>query len=170
MGLLENTIGAMIGRHSGEAQNAPSSGSSPYAPLAAALIAMLAAKAMTGGFGDLLGGHQQAPQGGTPPATPQPPAGAGGLLAGLGGLLNQFQQSGHGSLVQSWIGGGQNALATPVQISQALGPDALRELARRAGIPEDQVAAQLSHELPQLVDKLTPQGRLPTHEEASAWH
>ncbi len=173
MGLLENTIGAMIGTRMGGGGGAPSQGSggSAYAPLATALIGLLAAKAMTGGFGNLggmLGGGDQARQP-TPQGQPQQQSGAGGLLSGLGGLLNQFQQSGQGNLMNSWIGSGQNAPTTPNQISQALGPDTLRELAQRTGLPEDQVASQLSQELPRVVDKLTPEGRLPTHEEASAW-
>ena len=178
MGLLENTIGAMIGSGGGRSQ-APSSGGSPYGALATALIGLLAVKAATGGFGNLGGmlGGQAAPAG--QPAQPQgqgqgqaQPAQApgGGLLSGLGGLLQQFQQNGHGNLMNSWVGTGQNTPASPNQISQALGPDTVRQLAQQTGVPEDQVAAQLSEELPHVVDKLTPQGRLPTHDEVSAWH
>lgn len=191
MGLLENTIGAMIGRQMGgsDAGMSPAAagggGSSAYAPLAGALLAMLAAKAATGGFGDLgslLGGGAKQPQPqATVPQAPRPQsggsflpqgqdaAGAGGLLSGLGGLLNQFQQSGHGNVAQSWVGPGQNQSASPGQITQALGPDTIRELAQRLGMSEDEVSSRLSKELPQVVDKLTPQGRLPTHDEASAW-
>ena len=177
MGLLENTIGAMIGsRMGGNGGLAPSqgSGSSAYAPLATALIGLLAAKAATGGFGNLFGGsspNQTAPQNQSVPQAPpsQAQSGAGGLLSGLGGLFSQFQQSGHGDLMNSWVGSGQNAPANPNQIAQALGPDTLRELAQRLGLPESEVAARLSQELPQVVDKLTPQGRLPTHDEVSAW-
>lgn len=172
MGLLENSIGAMIGNRMGGDGDVPtSSGSSAYAPLATALIGLLAAKAMTGGFGNLggmLGGGAQAPQP-TPQGQPQQQSPAGGLLSGLGGLLHQFQQNGQGNLANSWVGTGQNAPASPNQISQALGPDTIRELAQRLGLPEDEVASRLSKELPQVVDKLTPNGRLPTHEEASTW-
>lgn len=173
MGLLENTIGAMFGRPSGgDAQGA--SGSSPYPVLVTALIGLLAAKAATGGFGNLgglLGGSQApgtptAPQPGqTPPAAP-----GGGLLSGLGGLLNQFQQSGHGGLIESWIGSGHNAPATPGQVTQALGPDTVQELSQKTGLSAQEVASQLSQELPAVIDKLTPQGRLPTPDEVSAWH
>lgn len=177
MGLLENTIGAMIGRHSGDVSSGPSpsaSGASPYGVLATALIGLLAAKAATGGFGDLgglMGG--KTPAGGTQPT---PPPGAdtsgsagGGLLGGLGGLFNQFQQSGHGNLVNSWVGTGQNHAATPTQMKQALDPETIRELAQKTGMSEEEVAARLSQELPQVVDKLTPQGRMPTNDEISAW-
>lgn len=177
MGLLENTIGAMIGRHSGDVSSEPSpsaSGASPYGVLATALIGLLAAKAATGGFGDLgglMGGR--APAGGNQPS-PAPGAGAsgsagGGLLGGLGGLLNQFQQSGHGNLVNSWVGSGQNHPATPTQVKQALDQETIRELAQKTGMSEEEIMARLSHELPQVVDKLTPQGRMPTDAEISAW-
>ena len=173
MGLLENTIGAMIGRRIGSGGGvapAPSSGNNPYGVLVTALLGLLAAKAITGGFGNLSGTHADQPA--PAPGQPQPQANtpAGGLLSGLGGLLNQFQQNGQGNLVNSWVGSGQNAAATPNQISQALGPDTVQELAQRTGIPAEQVAMQLSQELPHIVDKLTPDGRLPTHDEASAWH
>ena len=175
MGLLENSIGAMFGRGSGDS-DAPSFGSAPYAPLATALIGLVAAKAMTGGFGNLGGllggqGNQPAssqPQQGYPQQT-QEPQGAGGLLAGLGGLFHQFQQNGQGAAMQSWVGTGQNAPANAGQVSQAIGPDMIRQLAQKTGMSEQQVAQQLSQELPGIVDKLTPQGRLPTHEEASSW-
>lgn len=173
MGLLENTIGAMLGHQAGQGSDRPSEGS-PYAPLAAALIAMLGAKAMTGGFGDLGGllGHR----GGRAPAQPQPGAAppsqqgeAGGVLGGLGGLIQHFQNGGAGGVVNSWVGAGQNQPTSPTQISQALGPDTIRELARRFDMSEQEVSQRLSQELPQAVDKLTPQGRLPTHDELSAW-
>src|ERR1700712_4915592 len=159
MGLLENTIGAMIGRRMGGGDDqgmAPSSsGGSAYGPLAGALIAMLAAKAATGGFGDLGGmlrGGQQAQPAPTPTPSPQSgqflpqgdsQSGAGGLLSGLGGLLNPVQQSGHGNIAQSWVGSGQNTPASPTQITQALGPATIRDLAQRLGIPESEVSARL---------------------------
>ncbi len=170
MGLLENTIGAMIGRNLGgggsDPAPQPSSGGNPYGVLATALIGLLAAKAMTGGFS-----HSGGQTGQPAPAPAQPPeqAGPGGLLSGLGGLLSQFQNNGHGNLVNSWVGAGENAPATPGQISQALGPETVNELAQRTGVPAEQIASQLSQELPGIIDKLTPNGRLPTHDESSAW-
>ena len=176
MGLLENTIGAMIGRRigGGDAAPVPSSGNNPYGVLVTALLGLLAAKAVTGGFGNLGGmlGGGRADQPTPAPGQPQGQVGtpAGGLLSGLGGLLNQFQQNGQGQLVNSWVGAGPNAPATPSQISQALGPDTVQELAQRTGLPAEQVAMQLSQELPHIIDKLTPDGRLPSHDEAAAWH
>ena len=172
MGILENSIGAMFGQGPG-GNSGPSFGASPYAPLATALIGMLAAKAMTGGFGNLgsMFGGGQSSQPAPGPANPAStePQGAGGLLGGLGGLLQHFQQSGHGDVAQSWVGNGANQPAQPTQVTQALGPDVIRQLAEKTGMSEQQVAQQLSQELPDLVNRLTPQGRVPTHDEASSF-
>ena len=172
MGILENSIGAMFGRGPGD-NDGPSFGGTPYAPLATALIGLLAAKAMSGGFGNLgslFGGGQTAqpaPQQGQIPH--DEPQGAGGLLAGLGGLMHQFQQNGLGNVAQSWVGGGHNEPVNPGQLQQAIGPDMIRQLAQKTGMSEQQIAQQLSQELPDIINKLTPQGRLPSHDEASSW-
>lgn len=169
MGILENSIGAMFGRGPGD-NDGPSFGGAPYAPLATALIGLLATKAMTGGFGNLGGlfggGQQPAPQGGQSHGEPQ---GGGGLLGGLGGLLHSFEQNGMGQTAQSWIGSGQNQPVAPTQVQQAIGPDMIRELAQRTGRSEQEVAQQLAQELPDIVNRLTPQGRMPTHDEASGF-
>lgn len=174
MGILENSIGAMFGRGPGD-NDGPSFGGGAYAPLATALIGLLAAKAMTGGFGNLgglFGGGQPAPQaqpqGGYGQTAPEP-QGGGGLLGGLGGLLHQFQQNGMGNVAQSWVGPGPNQPANSTQVTQALGPEIIQQLVQKTGMSEQQILQQLSQELPALVDKLTPQGRLPTHQEASSF-
>jgi uncharacterized protein YidB (DUF937 family) len=174
MGILENSIGAMFGRGPGD-NDGPSFGSAPYAPLATALIGMLAAKAMTGGFGNLGGllggGHSQqpAPQQGGYGQQQAEPQGAGGLLGGLGGLLHQFQQNGLGNVAQSWVSNQPNQPTNPGQVTQAIGPDMIRQLAEKTGMSEQQIAQQLAQELPDIVNRLTPQGRLPTHDEAGSF-
>jgi uncharacterized protein YidB (DUF937 family) len=99
-------------------------------------------------------------------ATP-PDDSEGGLLGGLGGLLNKFQQNGLGDQIDSWIGPGQNKPVAPRQVGSALGPDILKSLAQRSGLSEQELLAQLSQALPGVVDKLTPEGRLPTRQEAA---
>ena len=89
----------------------------------------------------------------------------GGLFGGLGGLLEKFQQSGHGDVAKSWVGSGQNQPISPGPLSSALGPSIIKALAQKTGMSEQELTAQLSQALPGFVDKLTPQGRLPTHEE-----
>ena len=128
-------------------------------PLMLALVALLASGALFGG-GSKGGPVNKAGQ-------PTPGDGAGGLLGGLGGLLDKFQKGGLGDVINSWIGPGQNKPVSPGQLGPALGPDILKTLAQRSGLPEDELIGQLSKVLPGLVDKLTPQGRLPTSAELS---
>ena len=87
------------------------------------------------------------------------------MLGGLGGLLEKFQQSGHGEVAKSWVGTGQNQPIPPGSLGSALGPSIIKALSEKTGLSEQQVTAQLSQLLPGLVDKLTPQGRLPTDGE-----
>jgi uncharacterized protein YidB (DUF937 family) len=86
----------------------------------------------------------------------------GGLLAdngemgGLGGLIEKFKQGGMADQVNSWIGSGQNLPISAEHISQILGSDVVRNIARQLGMDPDQAAQQLSALLPGLIDKLTP--------------
>jgi uncharacterized protein YidB (DUF937 family) len=105
------------------------------------------------------------------PATTGPQStsneGAGGLLGGLGGLLEKLQQGGLGNVTNSWIGSGQNQPVSPNQVGSALGPNIIKTLAQQSGLSEDELTKQLSQVLPGVVDKLTPNGRLPTLAELS---
>jgi uncharacterized protein YidB (DUF937 family) len=90
-------------------------------------------------------------------------ASAGGVLSGgLGELVDRFKQSGHGDTADSWVGTGPNKPVTPPQLEQAIGPDVLSNLMKQTGLSRDELLARLSRELPNAVDKYTPQGRLPT--------
>jgi len=85
----------------------------------------------------------------------------------LGGLMDKLQKGGLGNVVNSWVGSGQNHPVSPGQLGPALGPDILKTLAQRSGLSEEDLIKQLSQVLPGLVDKLTPNGRLPTLAELS---
>jgi uncharacterized protein YidB (DUF937 family) len=85
----------------------------------------------------------------------------------LGGLLDKLQKGGAGSAANSWVGSGQNQPVSPGQLGSALGPDIIKTLAQRSGLSEEELTKQLSQILPGVVDKLTPQGRLPTMAELS---
>ena len=124
-------------------------------PLILALLALLGSGALFGG-----GGTGPAP---TKTGGQRGPADeGGGLLEGLGGLLEQFRQSGQEKTIDSWIGSGTNDPVSPGQLGNALGPNIIKTLAERSGISEEELLKQLSQVLPGVVDKLTPHGRLPT--------
>src|SRR6202163_2757553 len=106
-----------------------------------------------GGLGDLLKG------------------GLGGLLAGgaagsvisggLGDLLNQLQQKGHGDTASSWVSNGPNKQISPNDLASALGADQIQSLSAQSGLSRDELLNGLSQYLPDAVNHLTPDGRLP---------
>ena len=130
-----------------------------------------------GGLGDLLGGMLG---GGRPGGAPGG-GGLGGLLGGLlgggaagsalngglGGLIDQLQRSGQGDVARSWVGTGPNKMISQDDLATALGADTLDTLAGQTGMDRDEMLAGLSQQLPRFVDQLTPDGRLPTDEEAA---
>jgi uncharacterized protein YidB (DUF937 family) len=95
-------------------------------------------------------------------------AAGGGFLGGLSGLLQQFNQSGQGQVANSWVSNGPNQPIEPDQLGSALGQTTVSELARHAGISEQELLAELSRVLPGVVDKLTPNGRVPEHTEVAS--
>ena len=104
-----------------------------------------------GGLGSVLGG-----------------AAAGSVLSGgLGNIIKELQDSGHGRAAQSWVGTGANEEIAPKDLANALGSDTLNTLSKQTGLSVDDLLAGLSQHLPDLVDQLTPNGRLPTNEEAA---
>jgi len=87
---------------------------------------------------------------------------AGNMLnEGLGGLVDQFKQSGHGDLADSWVGRGPNQPVSTSQLETAIGSDVLSDLAQRTGLTREEILSRLSRELPGAVDGLTPEGRIP---------
>jgi uncharacterized protein YidB (DUF937 family) len=114
-----------------------------------------------GGLGDLLRGGLGGLIGG---------AAAGGLLSGgLGGLLKQFQNNGYGDAANSWVSRGPNREITPDELEGALGKDTLQSLSQESGRPYNEVLSELSESLPDDIDRLTPEGRVPTEQEAREW-
>jgi uncharacterized protein YidB (DUF937 family) len=80
---------------------------------------------------------------------------------GIQGLLAQFQEKGLGDQVASWIGTGANQPISAEHIQGALGSDQLQQLAGQMGVSQEEAASGLAGMLPQVVDKLSPQGCLP---------
>jgi uncharacterized protein YidB (DUF937 family) len=183
MGLLDVLNGMQQGPRGPSTSNpsAPSSGG--MSPMTMAILGLLAWKAIK---------HMTASQPGAAPQPAPAPAGGGsgggfgnllkgplgGLLAGgaagsvisggLGDVLKQLQQSGHGDTANSWVGAGDNKPIAPGDLANALGADQINALASQAGLSRDELLQGLSQYLPQVIDHLTPDGRLPTDSEVSS--
>jgi uncharacterized protein YidB (DUF937 family) len=106
---------------------------------------------LQGGLGGLLGGA----------------AGGAALNGGLNDLLNRLGQNGLGDVTQSWVGHGENQSISPDDLAKALDPDTVRSLAEHTGMSDMDVLSQLSQQLPDAINHITPQGRVPTDHEAS---
>ncbi len=184
MGLLDVLNGMQNGPRGPSDPSAQSSSSGGMSPMTMAILGLLAWKAIRHFTASQLGA---APQ---PAPAPAPSGnatsgglgnilsgGLGGLLAGgaagsvlsggLGDLLNQLQQSGHGETANSWVGSGQNKPVSPGDLANALGADQIDHLTSQTGMSRDELLNGLSQYLPQVIDHLTPNGRLPTEDEVS---
>ena len=184
MGLLDVLNGMQQGPRGPSNPSAQSSGG--MSPMTMAILALLAYKAVKH-----LGGSQT---GATPAPAPSPgntanagPSGGGlgdllrgglgGLLAGgaagsvisggLGDLLKQFQQNGHGETANSWVSPGPNKQIAPRDLASALGADQINSLVSQTGLSRDELLSGLSQHLPEVINHLTPDGRLPTESELS---
>jgi uncharacterized protein YidB (DUF937 family) len=81
---------------------------------------------------------------------------------GLEGMANTLKEKGLADAVHSWIGTGANDPVTPQQMQSAIGTEKMDELARQSGMTRDQVSSELSNALPEVMNRLTPQGKLPS--------
>jgi uncharacterized protein YidB (DUF937 family) len=159
-------------------------------PMTMAILALLAWKAMKH-FGGSQAGSSPAP---APAPAPSPKTinagmpgggglsdvlkgGLGGLLAGgaagsilsggLGDLMKQLQEGGQSDAANSWVGKGQNKPISPGDLANALGADQIDSIASQAGLSRDDLLKGLSQYLPDVIDHLTPDGRLPDAKELS---
>ena len=174
-------------------QNGPRGPSTPSAgggggmsPLTMAILGLLAYKAVK----SFTGGHTAAnpagpgplPGGGTTNAGGGGlgsllPGGLGGLFGGrdagnvlsggLNDLLKQLQQSGHGEAADSWVGSGPNKAIAPNDLAKALGADRINTMMAQSGMSREELLDGLSQQLPDVVDQLTPNGRVPNEQEAA---
>jgi uncharacterized protein YidB (DUF937 family) len=88
--------------------------------------------------------------------------GLDGLLGGgLGELVDRFKQNGKGDVAESWVGTGPNKQVDPHSLEQAIGSDVVEELTQHTGLSREEILSRLSRDLPEAVDKYTPEGRLP---------
>ena len=126
----------------------------------------------SGGVGDGLGGQDR-------------PKGLDGLLGnltgamgggGLGSLLGsglselseRFRQNGHAETVDSWVGTGPNRNVAPHDLEQVIGPEVIGELSQHTGLSREELLSRLSRDLPDAVDRYTPEGRVPADQDTKA--
>lgn len=131
-------------------------------PIQMGVLGLLAYKALKGkgGLAGIFGSDK------TPDASGGPLAG-GVLGGGLKDLLDRFRQSGQEDKAQSWVAKGSNQPIAPQELEQTLGEERIQWLVEQTGLPRDELLAGLSSELPNAVDELTPDGRVPTDDELS---
>lgn len=184
MGLLDVLNGMQQGPRGPSNPSAQSGGG--MSPMTMAILALLAWKAVK---------HFSNQPGASPQPAPSPAnagapgggmggglgdilkGGLGGLLAGgaagsvisggLGDLLRQFQQNGQGDAANSWVSKGPNKPVSPGDLASALGADQIDALSAQSGLSRDELLNGLSQHLPEVVDHLTPDGRLPSENELS---
>ena len=163
MGLLDVLTGMRNGPRG-------SGGGGGMSPITMALLGLLAYKAVKGfgGTNPRSGAGMAAPGGGLGDLLKGGLGGAGlgglgGILAGgLGDLVKQFQGAGKGDVADSWVSAGDNKPIAPAELSKVLTPEQIEFLTERTGLSKEELLAGLSAQLPQAVDELTPQGRLPS--------
>ena len=186
MGLLDVLNGMQQGPR-GPGKPSSQSDGGGMSPMTMAILALLAWKAVKH-----FGGSEPSAAPQTAPPQPSPntvnaglpgglgdvlKGGLGGLLAGgaagsilsggLGDLLNQLQQGGQGEVADSWVGKGENKPIAPGDLANALGADQIESLASQSGLSRNDLLQGLSQFLPDVVNHLTPDGRLPDENELS---
>jgi uncharacterized protein YidB (DUF937 family) len=185
MGLLDVLNGMQNGPRGSSTPSAQSSGGG-MSPLTMAILGLLAWKAIKHFSGNQAGASPQPAPGNTGGSGGGSPGGGlgdvlkgglGGLLAGgaagsvisggLGDLLKQLQQSGQGETANSWVSNGPNKQIAPGDLANALGADQLNALSAQSGLSRDELLSGLSQHLPDVINHLTPDGRLPTESELS---
>jgi len=190
MGLLDVLNGMQNGPRGPSKPSAQSDGGG-MSPMTMAILALLAWKAMKHFGGGQPGATPtQAPSRLPGNVTAGLPGGGlggglsdmlkgglGGLLAGgaagsilsggLGDLLNQFQQKGLADQADSWVSNGPNKQVSPGDLASALGADQIEQLSAQSGLSRDELLQGLSQYLPDVVNHLTPDGRLPNESELS---
>jgi uncharacterized protein YidB (DUF937 family) len=157
MGFLDEVISAALGAKAQPAQPQsdrvqPQSdqgqpAQDPLSQIATALSALLA------------------PRPGAAPAAQPGSLGQQGSLGGLDVLINQFKQNGFEDVINSWIGTGRNQSISPTQLRQALGPETVNRISGQAGAPLENLLSEISKYLPGVIDRLTPNGQVPTDAE-----
>jgi len=198
MGLLDILNGMQNGPRGPSEPSAPGESKGGMSPMTMAILALLAYKAVkhlggshtgaspapspstptplpgtttasTGGLGGGLGDLMKGPLGGALGGLLAGGAAGSVLSGGLSDLLKQFQDSGHTETANSWVGTGTNKQISPGDLASALGADQISTLSSQTGLSRDELLSGLAQQLPDIINQLTPDGRLPTEHEASRW-
>ena len=195
MGLLDILNGMQNGPRGPSTPSAPSDSGGGMSPMTMAILALLAWKAAKHFGGSQPGAAPtQAPPKLPGNVTASLPGGLGGALSGgglsdlmkgglggllaggaagsilsggLGDLLKQFQEKGQGDAANSWVSNGPNKQIAPGDLASALGSDQINSLAAQTGMSSDELLKGLSQYLPDVINHLTPDGRLPNEHELS---
>jgi len=122
-------------------------------------------------LGGMMGGRPGGSMDSTGAAPGMPGGGGGALLqmllqmlqqnGGLGQILGRMQQSGYGQQAQSWIGTGQNLPIDPAALQEIFGHGQLGQIAQQLGISHEEASTGVAQMLPQVVDRMSPDGQLP---------
>ena len=80
---------------------------------------------------------------------------------GIGAVLDRFRQKGFGPQADSWVSTGPNAALKAEEVDEVVGGQELSRLSQQLGVPEREVALGLADILPEMVDRLSPEGQLP---------
>ena len=127
-----------------------------------------------GGLGDLIGGVL----GGRGSGTGSGGGMSGGLLGallpvvasmlangGLEKLLAGMQAKGLSSEADSWVSSDANQAVDAGQVRDVLGDDKITQISEKLGISTDEAAQAVAAVLPDVVDQVTPAGKLPPGDE-----
>ncbi len=87
--------------------------------------------------------------------------GKGGDGMGLSRLIDQFKGAGLGDKADSWVGTGENQPLSPDEVEKAIGADRLAKMSKETGKSVDELKKGLSTAIPESVNKLTPEGKMP---------
>jgi uncharacterized protein YidB (DUF937 family) len=160
MGLLDGLLGQVLGGLNQGGTSPPgSSGSMGGGGLGDLLNSLSGGRSVGGGMGQQSAGGM----GG---------AAIGGLMmmalamlqrnGGIEGVLGKLRDAGHGTEADSWVSTGQNLPIDPSSLSKIFGHDQIDQMARQTGMSPDQAAGGLASLFPEIVNQMTPQGRVET--------
>jgi len=148
-------LGELLGQATGQNRSATAGAQPEDGGLLGGLLGGMGGAGGAGLLGGMLGSAGRSP---------------GGLLSGgLRELVDRFNGTGHADVAKSWVSTGPNRDIDTQQLEQALGEDTIGSLTQQTGLPREELLSRLKSVLPTAVDKLTPEGRIPSETEVSHW-